>query len=177
MTSRADQHDLDKLKRWRQNLEESSGDFPVCVVFLVSQADQKAHDTFRAYRNSFEARNAGFENLLIFGQHGISKAVHVLLAALGLSDDSLPAMVLLMSPQNPVQDTKAHSLTLPAGGTPLDESAGVSGPADQVLAWVEKLIDERQGEIQLEGIAELTELEPLGCDLVALVEGLIAKLS
>ena len=51
MTGRADRHDLDKLRRWRTDMETSGGAvFPVYAVFLVSEVDRAAHDVFRAFR-------------------------------------------------------------------------------------------------------------------------------
>ncbi len=95
MTTRADRHDVDKLHRWRQDLLDSpSSPFPVYAVFLVSEADTAAHDIFRRFRSSFEEREAGFGNLVIFGQHGVSTTVHLLLEQLGLASDALPMLVL-----------------------------------------------------------------------------------
>ena len=86
MTTRADSHDADKLQRWRKDLSDSpSGGFPVYAAFLVSEKDKSAHNVFRRFRTSFEEQGAGFGNLVIFGQHGISSAVHLMLDQVGLS--------------------------------------------------------------------------------------------
>ena len=96
MPSRADTHDLDKLKRWQKDLEATPEGGPaVYAIFLVSERDTVAHDTFRIFRDSFEDRNAGFAHLVIFGQHGVSATARTLQVELGLPDDSLPALVLV----------------------------------------------------------------------------------
>ena len=95
MPSHADTHDLDKLRRWQKDLEATPDDAPaVYAIFLVSEADTAAHDTFRAFRASFEERKAGFAHLVIFGQHGVSTTVHALQGNLGLAEDGLPTLVL-----------------------------------------------------------------------------------
>ena len=94
-SSHADNHDIDKLGRWREDLAESlagsSRDFPVYAVFLVSEVDRSAHDIFRQYRTSFQARGSGFANLVIFGQHGVSSTARHLLARWGLPEEALPS--------------------------------------------------------------------------------------
>ena len=73
VSSHADNHDLDKLARWYRGLSSGeSGQFPVYAVFLVTSSDSAAHDIFRRFRSSFEAHGAGFDHLVIFGQHGVS---------------------------------------------------------------------------------------------------------
>ncbi len=94
MASRADQHDRDKLLRWRQDWAAAGADAPpVCAIFLVSGADTAAHDVFRVFRRSFEERQAGFAHLVIFGQHGISATVRALQAVLKLPAAQLPVLL------------------------------------------------------------------------------------
>ena len=95
MPSHADTHDLDKLKRWQMDLAAMAGDAPpVFAVFLVSEKDRAAHDVFRAFRNSFEARKLGFAHLVIFGQHGTSATERGLRASFGLEAVSGPVLAL-----------------------------------------------------------------------------------
>jgi hypothetical protein len=95
MTSHADTHDLDKLKRWQKDLEADSPDSPaVYAIFLVSERDTVAHETFRIFRDSFEERGAGFAHLVIFGQHGVSETARRLGAELELAEDMLPTLAL-----------------------------------------------------------------------------------
>jgi hypothetical protein len=141
MTSRADQHDIDKLGRWCRDLAEPSGNsYPLCAVFLVSEVDRTAHDIFRAFRSSFEQRDAGFGNLVIFGQHGVSSTVRMLLSRLGLPPGSMPLLLLLPS----AGGRSLYLLPLPAGSasrtgiqrlpdTPLDLLARVEEFADRAI--------------------------------------------
>ncbi len=95
MPSHADNHDLDKLRRWQGDLEATPDDAPpLFAIFLVSERDTVAHGTFRMFRNSFEERGAGFANLVIFGQHGVSETARRLRAELELAEDMLPALAL-----------------------------------------------------------------------------------
>ena len=132
-SSHADKHDLDKLARWHRGLalnppnplrsqvdpdlsgdkvgplqRGARGDFPVYAVFLVSEADRPAHGIFREFRTRFEAWSAGFDHLVIFGQHGLSSTVHGLLNGFGLSLEAVPALVLFSSPL----DSQAYALPL-----------------------------------------------------------------
>ena len=71
MPTRADTHDLDKLKRWQKDLETTPDDAPaVYAIFLVSEADTAAHNIFRAFRTSFEERQASFAHLVISASTG-----------------------------------------------------------------------------------------------------------
>ena len=95
MVSRADTHDLDKLKRWQQDLEATSvGAPPVFAIFLVSGEDRGAHDVFRAFRASFEEHGLGFAHLVIFGQHGLSETASRLQSKFGLESGSAPTLVI-----------------------------------------------------------------------------------
>ena len=172
VSSAADQHDLDKLKRWRQSLGDSAGDFPVYAVFLVSEADRMAHDIFRTFRKSFEERNAGFESLVIFGQHGVSEVVYALLAEFGLTTSSLPSLLLIIAPQN----SRRYALALHPGEVRPSDPGQLPSPADELLSQVEKLADEVADEMYFEGIAGLTELQCPDEDLAALVERLVKTL-
>ena len=94
-----DSHDLDKLTRWRQGLADTvTPEFPVYAVFLVGPEDTFAHDVFREFRTSFESRNAPYEHLVIFGQHGLSKTLHGLRGKLSLSSEEIPLLALTSSP-------------------------------------------------------------------------------
>ncbi len=108
--SHADNHDRDKLARWHGELAGCPGDdFPVVAVFLVSEQDRAAHDIFRAFRSSFETRNAGFEHLVIFGQHGVSETARSLLREFGLPGDATPTLAVVTIPDGPV----VHAVPLP----------------------------------------------------------------
>ena len=144
--TRADSHDLDKLDRWRQGLEalEAAGQstFPVCAIFLVSEADRQSHDIFRKYRGSFEERNAGFHHLVIFGQHGISTTVTGFLAQINLAVESLPCLALASGPGA----REVHLYKLPPGGHPgpapaLEREHNLNEPWQMVLDQVEAAVD------------------------------------
>ena len=115
MPSHADNHDRDKLRRWQKDLAGAAPDAPpVFAIFLVSEADRAAHDIFRAFRSSFEERNAGFAHLVIFGQHGVSDTVNRLLAELNLPPDSWPTLALFTGSA----EAPAAIIPLPAGNPP-----------------------------------------------------------
>lgn len=154
--SHADDHDRDKLARWyrdlssnppnpplqRHVLSDAEGgarrDFPAYAVFLVSANDRAAHDIFRQFRASFEARDAGFEHLVIFGQHGVSSTVLGLLAELGLPADATPLLAVFAFPPA----TTVYTLPLAGAG----EDAEI--PWREALARVEDAAD--QGEKALD---------------------------
>ena len=97
--SHADQHDEDKLSRWNRDLSAgSSGRFPVYALFLVSSEHSYAHDVFREFRSSFQNRGAGFEHLMIFGQHGLSGTVKRFLTGFDLGLNNLPLLALFREP-------------------------------------------------------------------------------
>ncbi len=115
MPSHADNHDRDKLRRWQKDLAVAAPDAPpVFAIFLVSESDKTAHDIFRAFRSSFEERNAGFAHLVIFGQHGVSDTVNRLLAELNLPPDSCPTLALFTGSA----ETPATIIPLPVGNPP-----------------------------------------------------------
>ena len=140
--SHADSHDRDKLDRWRQGLaQDKPGSFPVCAIFLVSENDQNAHDSFRKFRDSFESRNAGFHHLVIFGQHGVSSTVRALLAELCLPPDHLPCLV--MAPMAGGEEVTVFQLPQ------LDPNeSGIIGP---LLGQVQSAID-GDGNLRLEEV-------------------------
>ena len=114
MSHHYDEHDHDKLVRWRQELASAKSqldEFPAAALFLVKPQSTGAHDIFRKYRTVFEERNAPFENLVVFGMHGISETVRGLLEQAGLTETELP--VLLMAPTAELDNCIA--LTLPSG--------------------------------------------------------------
>ena len=141
VTSHADNHDRDKLLRWREDLTSGDGtSFPVYAFFLVTPEDRPAHDIFRAYRNSFEKRGAGFQHLMIFGQHGVSTTVEALLAEFDLSPDSLPLLGLFTGPPSGA----VHTIGLREGDYRPGESGGseaLEGPWMDVLGLLEQDAD------------------------------------
>jgi hypothetical protein len=133
--SRPDRHDRDKLVRWHRDLlAATAGGFPVHAVFLVSDDDRAAHHIFREYRSSFEGLAAGFEYLVIFGQHGVSRAERSLLAEFGLPTSSIPTLVLVV----PGDRNTAYSLSLPTGNTADLTSGRGSQPWQEALTMVER---------------------------------------
>ena len=138
MPTHADRHDLDKLKRWKRDLEAMPEDAPpVFAVFLVSAGDRVAHDIFRAFRDSFQERNLGFCHLVIFGQHGVSETAKRLQAELDLPEEALPALVFFG------EDTGVNPgvVPLPAG---TDNHARLVDGCDwhAALARVEAIADQ-----------------------------------
>ena len=116
MTTRADIHDLDKLRRWQKDLEDSTAEAPpVFAIFLVGGEDRIAHDVVRAFRTGFEERNLGFAHLVIFGQHGVSQTATNLRNWFGLKAETSPQLVLYSGEGN-----RPHILSLPSGE--VDES-------------------------------------------------------
>ena len=156
VTSHADNHDRDKLSRWRGDLTSGEmASFPVYAVFLVTPEDRPAHDIFRAYRNSFEKRGAGFQYLMIFGQHGVSTTVRRLLAEFNLTLDALPRLVLFPDPPG---DT-IHTFGLRAGDYGKGEAGepgSLAGPWMDVLAFLEHVSDMEEGSLDLAPPGSLT---------------------
>ena len=117
--SHADRHDLDKLARWKSELDTAAGDgaesFPACAIFLVSPEDRASHDIFRRYRSAFEDMGGGFHHLVIFGQHGISKTLMAFLAELGMEQESVPLLAISPLPEMEAVTGSAYLLTLPKG--------------------------------------------------------------
>jgi hypothetical protein len=163
MSSHADQHDLDKLGRWHRDLTKGSRSrFPVFAIFLVSPDDRAAHDIFRKFRSSFEARNAEFENLVVFGQHGVSITAQSLLAEFGLTRESLPALALVAR----ADTSSVYTLPLPseANETGLNEEPGRED-WQKALTAVEDAADQGNGLLSLDAVPGLTpsqlDKEPL----------------
>ncbi len=168
---RADQHDLDKLARWRQDL--SGGDtaqFPVYCVFLVSPDDLASHQVFRRFRSSFEDRAAGFQHLMIFGQHGISATLKALLAEFGLSLEQLPALALLTTPAVSTVHTTALAQGNEAGEMVEHE------PWQKVLGLVEGVVDRGEKAIDLASSPDVKS-HALSGSLPEVVTRVLARLS
>ncbi len=151
--SRADQHDRDKLERWQRDLSGGvTGGFPLHALFLVSEDDRAAHDVFRAFRSRFEELGAGFQHLVIFGQHGVSQAEQTLLVRLGLAADAIPSLVLLTASDPPL----VYTLPLASG----DVEAAAKDPHQaswrQVLARVEQAkADAGEGEVKALALGDI----------------------
>tara|TARA_B100000745_G_scaffold184709_1_gene121092 strand:- start:127 stop:663 length:537 start_codon:yes stop_codon:yes gene_type:complete len=174
MTNRSDQHDLDKLDRWQEALTEPrSHSFPVYAVFLVSEADQAAHDIFRAFRNSFEQRGAGFGNLVIFGQHGVSSMVHAMLSRLTLTQDSIPLLALLTSPD----DSLVYILPLPPGDASDPNTGKLSDTSLGLLSRVERFADQADKAFDDSELTELRRIPLLEPGLMRLVSHLVGQIN
>ncbi len=147
----ADNHDRDKLSRWNGDLSSNPpnpplqrgarGAFPIHAVILVSERDRLAHDIFRRFRSSFEARAAEYKNLTIFGQHGVSTTVLGLLEAFGLAAKPLPLLLLFGEPCA----TTIYVLPLPGGsgraGERLVDPTLVHQGWAKALAGIESAVD------------------------------------
>ena len=139
MSHHYDEHDHDKLVRWREELAEADvpgSEFSVAALFLVKPTATGAHEVFRKFREVFEERSAPFANLVVFGMHGVSATVRALLQEAGLSESDLP--VLLMAPTNEPENCIA--LTLPSGESLEggDDPNG-DGTCDFVAPWQDVL--------------------------------------
>ena len=178
MVSRADNHDLDKLDRWRQGLEGADdGAFPAYAIFLVGPEDRLSHDIFRKYRDNFGQGNAGFHNLVIFGQHGVSTTVTGFLSRLGLPPDSIPCLVLATASSG----ARASILPLPAGGHPgpeprLEREDNLEQPWQLALDQVEEAVRNSAG-LDLSNVPEVTEATLGGEELSGLVRSLQCSLA
>ena len=146
--SPVDAHDLNKLQRWHDSLSaDSTTQFPVHAIFLVSGEDKTAHDIFRRFRSSFEAHTTEFHHLVIFGQHGFSSAAARLLPEFGLDDGSVPAMAVVTGPSV----TTAYVVPLPD-----DDSEGGDGDWEGVLAQVEEAAEKGDGAPNLGSVPGVT---------------------
>jgi hypothetical protein len=173
MTSRADQHDVDKLARWRRDLEQPAGaGFPAWAIFLVSADDRAAHDIFRRFRTSFEARNAGFGNLVIFGQHGVSTTVKELMPELGLPPESLPALALVTDPKG----AEVYTLPLPPGESTCLDTEPADASWRRVLAAVEAAADAGLGQVDLRDVEGVARRGMAAGSLLGLVGQLLDNL-
>ena len=114
--SHADRHDLDKLARWKADLESSSekGEtgLPFCAIFLVGPEHRASHDIFRRYRSAFEELGGGFHNLVIFGQHGVSTTQSAFLGELGLEQGGVPVLAIAQLSSG---TDAVHCIELPKG--------------------------------------------------------------
>jgi hypothetical protein len=145
-TSRADSHDLDKLERWYGGLcADEAVRFPAHAIFLVSADDKAAHNIFRDYRSGFEAHDAMFRHLVIFGQHGVSGTARRLLAEFGLHPESTPTLVLYPEPSAGT----AYVLPLPGGNG--DESNHLWV---EVLAKIESAAEAGEESLDLEDLED-----------------------
>ena len=170
--SHADNHDRDKLDRWRQGLEQDEpGSFPVCAVFLVSENDRNAHDSFRKFRDSFETRNAGFHHVVIFGQHGVSTTVRALLAELGLPPDHLPCLVVAAG----AEGKEAAVFQLPSGNQPAESIQNEAPTPETLLKQVESVIDGGDRKPRLGGMAGGVTRDLGGRTLAQLADSLAAQ--
>ncbi len=131
MAGRADAHDLDKLRRWQRDLEDTPvAAPPVYAVFLVSGADKAAHDVFRSFRARFEECKLGFAHLVIFGQHGSSTTQRQLRNQLGVAAEAGPTLALFCG-----GDTAPQLVSLPEGAG--DSDLMESRPSwEDALEWV-----------------------------------------
>ena len=171
-SSNADDHDVDKLTRWRKGIAEAERSiFPVYAIFLVGPEDLTAHDVFREFRASFEARNAPYENLVIFGQHGVSKTSLGLRAGLGLSQDEVPLLVLFSSPATGTIYTMPLEAGIPHEGTKKSE------PWRGVLRLIEAASDPAGKSLDLELEEEVTPRSIRGGSLEAVINRLLLRLA
>ncbi|PKB82363.1 MAG: hypothetical protein BZY88_04630 [SAR202 cluster bacterium Io17-Chloro-G9] len=168
----ADQHDLDKLARWHQDISGGGADrFPVFCVFLVTPADLASHQVFRRYRTSFEDRAAGFQHLVIFGQHARSTTSDALLAEFGLTQEQAPTLAVVSTQGG----ATVHTIPLAQG----DEAADGAGDEawQRVLRLVECAADGEENAVGLDAITE-AKPHPLGGEsLPDVVSRLLARLS
>lgn len=161
--SHADAHDLDKLDRWKTGLStnppKSEDAFPIYAMFLVTGEDRDAHNVFRRFRSTFEELDAGFDNLIIFGQHGTSATMLSFLSELDLDLDRVPVLALTRGPISPAVpvspavpiSNEVLTITLPKG-TPEGDSGDNSGPWERALELIAEA--SRAG-----GSPDLSELE------------------
>ena len=173
--SHAETHDLGKLGRWHKDLVSGEpGNFPAYAVFLVSHEDRAAHDVFRAFRSSFEARGAGFEHLVIFGQHGVSSALMGLLSPFGLTDAEIPTLAIFSDPQAEA----VHTVALSPGEQ--GETTGASGSGDAwqaILGQVERAADGGGYSLELESLPVTVGRHEVEGPVLEVVAKLLRELS
>ena len=139
MSHHYDQHDHEKLLRWRDDLAAASIDpegFPAMALFLVKPQATGSHEIFRRYRTEFEKRDASFVHLVVFGMHGVSATVRGLLDQAGLSEEVLP--VVIMAPS--ADPCAVTAVPLPSGESieGADDPNG-GGTCDYLAAWQDVL--------------------------------------
>ena len=158
MAETPDSHDLDKLTRWHEGLMSASGQgFPVCALFLASGEDNRAHDIFRVYRTAFEEMRAGFHDLVIFGQHGMSTTCAALIPGLGFSSLQTPALVLINSGETGLV---FHTTGLPGGalaeGEIEEDNRGI--PWRNALEAIKQAVDGASA-LSLDGVKSFDRTE------------------
>ncbi len=169
----AENHDLEKLSRWRKDLsKEPANHFPVHAVFLVSSKDRLAHDVFRNFRSSFQSLDAEFRHLTIFGQHGLSSTARRLLREFGLDDDYYPTLVLLVG----AESESMFTLPLPAGDSPIDLDYNDAQPWQLVLAAVEAAANDEDSILKLASVSKVVGPTETGEPLKRLVDRLLGEL-
>ena len=165
----ANKHDWDKLARWHEDMaSEEMGGFPVFAVFLVSGEDRDAHDVFRAFRTSFEERGGGFQNLVIFGQHGVSATVGDLLPRLGINPDSIP-LLALFGHRN-AESVQVLPLTQ---GDPDSSRDTESQPWRRLLNQLEIAIDSQERQLDMVSLEGTVKCETVKGPVVELVGKLL----
>ncbi|MDP7588449.1 MAG: hypothetical protein FI737_07385 [SAR202 cluster bacterium] len=159
-------HDLNKLTRWYEGLASASGGtFPVCALFLASGEDNRAHDIFRVYRTAFAELDAGFHDLVIFGQHGMSSTCAALIAGLGLSGLQTSSLVLISGDIAVFHSTGLPSGTLAEGQAEVD---GDDVPWRVALEAIKQAVG-KKSEISLDGIDGFKRMDSTGEALADLV--------
>ena len=172
--TRADTHDLDKLDRWSNSLEEAgAATFPAIAIFLVAAEHTLSHDIFREFRTSFETRGAAFHHLVIFGQHGVSTTVTGFLRQTGLDLDSLPCLALATDPKA----MQTQLLPLPSGARPdpspaPDQQPQTEEPWRVALRRLESAAKTGSGSVDYSGIPGGRMVDLGGGDLMGLVASL-----
>lgn len=139
MSHHYDEHDHDKLVRWRADLQATPIDpegFPAMALFLVRPQASGSHEIFRRYRTEFENRDATFGHLVVFGMHGISTTVQTLLSRVGLPETDLPVMMVAAA----TDPSAVTAVRLPAGADieGADDPNG-GGTCDYLAAWQDVL--------------------------------------
>ena len=168
--SHANNHDWDKLSRWHDDMTSADpGGFPVFAVFFVSGEDRDAHDVFRAFRASFEERGGGFQNLVIFGQHGVSETVGDLLSRLGMRSNTIPSLALFG--HRGAESVQVLPLTQ---GNPDPARDTQSQPWRNVLNQVEEAIDSQGPQLDLTSLQGTVMCKTVSGPVVELVEKLLA---
>ena len=173
VTSHADQHDKDKLSRWCRDLSGDTSDrYPAYAMFLVSPEDRFAHNIFREFRTSFETRRAEYKHLVIFGQHGISTAVHGLLAGLKLQPAALP-LVALFTKQS---DSSVHVLPLPSGES-AQSAPNTASPWTVALKSIERAVEGGGEDLALDSLPGESSATVNGGTIVQLAEKVLQQIS
>ena len=141
--------------------------FPAHAIFLVSADDKAAHDIFRNYRSSFEAHDAMFQHLVIFGQHGVSSTARRLLAEFGLHPGSTPTLVLYPEPSA----STAYVLPLPGGDGDDSNRLWI-----EALSKIEGAAEAGEDSPDLEAMPNLTKHQIACGSLTELVSGALVSL-